>query len=337
MPQILVSGGAGYIGSHTLVDLVNRGFDLICVDDFSNSSVKALRGVEKITGKKIVFYEGDICHQATLEQIFEKHNISATIHFAALKSVGESVEKPLTYYRTNLVGLINLLECHRKYGVKDFIFSSSCSVYGNADRLPVDENTPWKEAESPYGRTKQMCEHIIRDFADSVPDQSFVMLRYFNPAGAHDSIIIGEEAQNIPTNLIPVITEVAIGKRPQLLVFGSDYDTRDGSCIRDFIHIMDLARAHTLALEFLLKGKNKNQTEVFNLGSGQGTTILEAIEAFEEVSDQKLNYKLTDRRPGDVVAVYADHTKATKLLQWTPERGIKEIMDTAWKWQLKHP
>ncbi len=335
MPKILVTGGAGYIGSHTLVDLIESGHDVICIDNLCNSSIRALEGVEKITGQTISFVNGDICDLPTLESLFKQEDISSIIHFAALKSVGESVEQPLAYFQNNVVGMINLLECMQPYAVDHFIFSSSCSVYGNADALPVIETTPWMEAESPYARTKQMCEQIIADYAPSVPAKSFAILRYFNPAGAHESIDIGEAAENIASNLVPVITEVAIGKRDTLQVFGSDYNTRDGTCIRDYIHIMDLARAHTLALEFLLSGDGAVQTEVFNLGTGTGSTVLEVISAFEKVSGHELSYEMAERRAGDVVAVYADYTKAAQSLGWRPRRDIEQIMDTAWRWEQK--
>lgn len=334
MSTTLVTGGAGYIGSHTLVDLIQSGYDVVCIDNLDNSSLSAIQGVEEITGQAVTFIEGDICDLDVLEDVFKKHSIDAIIHFAALKSVGESVEQPLRYYQNNVVGMLNLISCMETYGVHHFIFSSSCSVYGNADVLPVMEDTPWEKAESPYARTKQMCEEILQDYAVSNDEKSFVILRYFNPAGAHESIVIGEDAQNNASNLVPVITEVAMGKRDALQVFGSDYDTRDGTCIRDYIHIMDLARAHTLALDFLLQRARQVQVEVFNLGSGTGSTVLEVIHAFEKVSGKALSYNLVDRREGDVVAVYADYSKAANMLGWKPQRDIEVIMDSAWKWQL---
>ncbi|NND06752.1 MAG: UDP-glucose 4-epimerase GalE [Saprospiraceae bacterium] len=334
MFQTLVTGGAGYIGSHTMVDLIESGHDVVCIDNFDNSSRQAIKGIEQITGQQVTVVEGDICDMQVLQEIFQQYNINAIIHFAALKSVGESVEQPLRYYQNNVVGMLNLISCMETFHVQHFIFSSSCSVYGNADVLPVLEDTPWQEAESPYARTKQICENMIQDCAASSKEKSYVILRYFNPAGAHNSIIIGENAKNKASNIVPVITEVAVGKRTSLQVYGSDYNTRDGTCVRDYIHIMDLARAHTLALEFLISKKNKEPVEVFNLGSGTGSTVLEVIRAFEKVSGKSLVYDLVQRREGDVEAVYANYDKAAKMLGWAPTRNIESIMDSAWKWEL---
>ncbi|MCB0686282.1 MAG: UDP-glucose 4-epimerase GalE [Saprospiraceae bacterium] len=335
MTKILVTGGAGYIGSHTIIDLISAGYDVVSVDNFINSSVETFSKIKEITDKTVTNFAADLCDYEKLEEVFQKNKFAAVIHFAALKSVGDSVADPLLYYHNNLLGLINLLKLQAKYGVKNLIFSSSCSVYGNADKLPVTEETPLKEAESPYARTKQICEEIIMDFQKVNPDFRSVILRYFNPAGAHSSNMIGESPHNKANNLVPIITETAIGKREKLAVFGDDYPTRDGTCIRDFIHIMDLANAHTRSVEFLLSGKATESSTIINLGSGTGSTVLEVIHSFEKVSGQKLNYMMAHRREGDVIAVYADYSKAKRLLGWVPERDLDTVMDTAWKWELK--
>ena len=336
MNKVLVTGGCGYIGSHTIVDLIDNGFELVSVDNLSNSSEDVLDGIAAITGKRIQNYALDLCEPAAVQQIFTEHpDITGIIHFAALKSVGESVEQPLRYFHNNLNSLINILGAMEKHGAKHLIFSSSCSVYGNAKALPVTEDTPLQEAESPYARTKQMGEQIIQDFSRIHPECHSVLLRYFNPAGAHESAKIGEAPTNPASNLVPVITETAIGKRPAMTVFGDDYDTRDGSCIRDYIHVMDLANAHTKALQYLQAGKNISNLETFNLGIGQGATVLEAINAFMKVADLPLNYTIGKRRPGDVVAIYANNDKAARLLGWQPMRDINDIMRTAWAWELE--
>jgi UDP-glucose 4-epimerase len=335
MKKILVTGGCGYIGSHTLLDLIEHGFEVISVDNNSRSNNKLLEGVEKITGKKIKNYKVDLCDFDDTHAIFaENDDIAGVIHFAAYKAVGESVEKPLMYYHNNLTSLINLLRCIEEYKIPYFVFSSSCTVYGNPDSIPVTESTPQKPAESPYGSTKQMGELIIQEFARKSPTQC-ILLRYFNPAGAHPSSLIGELPIDRPQNLTPVITQTAIGKIPQLTVYGNDYPTRDGSCLRDFIHVCDLAHAHTLALQFLLNKKNKTGCEVFNLGTGNGITVLEAIQAFEKVNNLKLNYKIGPRREGDVVAIYANKDKAENELGWKPAFSLNDIMETAWKWEQK--
>ncbi len=335
MAKVLVTGGCGYIGSHTLVDLIENNHEPYNLDNLSNSSIEVLNGIERITQASVGHSTLDLRDLKALEQLFEEQSFDAIIHFAALKSVGESVEQPLTYYENNLLGIINLLKCQVKYKVCHFIFSSSCSVYGNPDDLPVTEETEIREAESPYARTKQICEQIIFDTARIHSQYHYVILRYFNPAGAHPSIEIGESPTNIANNLVPVITETAVGKREKLLVFGSDYPTRDGTCIRDYIYIMDLARAHTQALEYSLKGSNDQNINIFNLGSGTGCTVLEVIHAFEQETGQHLNYELTDRREGDVMAIYANHQKATEVLGWHPRHTIRDIMRTAWQWELK--
>ncbi|MDX1943737.1 MAG: UDP-glucose 4-epimerase GalE [Saprospiraceae bacterium] len=334
MNKILVTGGCGYIGSHTIIDLLENGFDVISVDNLHNSDESAIDGIEKISGKRIKNYVVDLCDLEATKQIFQENpDLVGIIHFAALKSVGESVEQPLLYFRNNLNGLLNILDCMIQFRVSNIIFSSSCSVYGNATELPVTEDTPWQEAESPYARTKQMGEQIIRDILRGNPPLQSVLLRYFNPAGAHPSALIGESPRNIASNLVPVITETAIGKRPETVVFGDDYPTRDGSCIRDFIHIMDLAHAHTLALQYLLQKNNEKQVEVFNLGIGEGVSVLEAIHAFESTTGEKLNYRIGERRPGDVVAIYANLNKAAEKLSWQPAYNIEDIMRSAWAWE----
>lgn len=335
MAKILVTGGCGYIGSHTIVDLVENSYNVISVDNNSRSNQNVLSGIELITGKKIKNYKVDLCNFDDTFAIFqENEDIKGIIHFAAYKSVGESVEKPLMYFENNLNSLINLLKCVQEFQIPHFVFSSSCSVYGNPDETPVTENTALKPAESPYGYTKQMGEQIVNEFAKSSNTQS-ILLRYFNPVGAHPSIAIGEMPVGKPENLFPGITQTAIGRIPKLIVHGTDYPTRDGSCIRDYIHVCDLANAHTLALRYLEEGKNTKPCEVFNLGSGTGVSVLEAILAFEKVSGIKLNYELGPRRPGDVVAVYANNDLAKQALGWNTKFSLKEMMSTAWKWELR--
>ncbi len=337
MQKVLVTGGCGYIGSHTIVDLINNGFVPISIDNLSNSDEKALEGIQKITGKQIRNYQIDLCDFEKTREVFEENpGIVGIIQFAALKSVEESVFQPLRYFHNNLESLLNVLACAAEFGVPNFIFSSSCSVYGNTTELPVTESTPFQEAECPYARTKQMGEKIIEDFAKVTKDFRAISLRYFNPAGAHESALIGESPRTKASNLVPVITETAIGKRPNMTVFGSDYDTRDGSCVRDYIHVMDLAAAHTACLRYLMGGKNAFPSEIFNVGIGDGVTVLEAIYAFEKVTGQKLNYIMGPRRAGDVVSIYANRDKAERLLGWKPVRGIEEIMRSAWAWQMKN-
>ena len=312
MKKILVTGGCGYIGGHTIVDLIDNGFEVISVDDLSKGSLRMLHGIERIIRKPVKNYKVNLCNLEDTQAIFiENPDIVGIIHFAAFKSVPESVEFPLKYYRNNIDSLVNILQCAKDYGVDNFVFSSSCSVYGNPDSLPVDEGAMLKEAESPYARTKQMGEAICADYAKVNKAFSTILLRYFNPVGAHPSVMIGE-LQEKPENLVPVITQTAIGKRESMSVFGNDYDTRDGSCIRDYIHVMDIANAHTKALQYMLDKKNKERCEIYNLGTGEGVTVLELIEAFEKIASQKLNYSITDRRAGDVIAVYANNDKAKK-------------------------
>ena len=331
---VLVTGGCGYIGSHTIVDLITNGYEVVSIDNNSRSDKNLLKGVETITGKKITNYEVDACDYGKLKEVFSKHEIGGVIHFAAFKSVDESVREPLQYFQNNLVSQINILRCCEQYGVSNIVFSSSCSVYGNADVIPVTEETELKKPESPYGRTKQIGEEMIRDIA-KVSAAKFILLRYFNPAGAHPTAQIGEMPFGRPSNLVPAITQFAIGKIPQLTVFGTDYDTRDGSCIRDFIHVCDIAHAHTLAIDYLKEGRNGSNCETYNLGTGNGVTVLETIKAFETVTGKKLQFQLGDRRPGDVVAVYANNDKARLQLGWKPQFSLEDIMRTAWQWEQK--
>jgi UDP-glucose 4-epimerase len=333
MQTILVTGGCGYIGAHTIVDLIENGFDVISVDNLSRASDQSLVGIEKITGKKIKNYTVDLTDKVATENIFiENPGITGIIHFAAYKAVGESVELPLDYYENNLFSLVHLLQMSVKYHAKHFIFSSSCTVYGNPDTSRVTEATPLQAAASPYGATKQMGEVIVKDTAHTYPI-SAILLRYFNPVGAHPSTAIGELPIGRPQNLVPAITQTAIGKLPKMQVHGNDYDTRDGSCIRDYIHVCDIAHAHTLALQYSIKNNQEKSCEVFNLGTGNGITVLEAIQAFEKVSGVQLNYEIGPRRAGDIVAIYANNDKAVKELGWNCKFGLEEMMLTAWQWE----
>jgi UDP-glucose 4-epimerase len=335
MAKILVTGGCGYIGSHTIVDLIENGFSVISIDDNSRSAPYSIVGIEKITGKKIKNYQVDLKNYDETRAVFQENtDISGVIHFAAYKAVGESVSEPIMYYENNLFGLINLLKCVDEFKVTNFVFSSSCTVYGNPDSIPVTENSPIKKAESPYGATKQMGEEIIRDFSKK-ENRSSILLRYFNPVGAHPSALIGELPIGRPQNLVPAITQTAIGKLPKMLVYGNDYDTRDGSCIRDYIHVCDIAHAHTLAIQYLAEKKNKTNCDVFNLGTGDGVTVLEAIHMFEQVSNVKLNYEIGPRRAGDVIAIYANNDLAVTALGWKIKYSLKDMMQTAWAWELK--
>ncbi|HVX49622.1 MAG TPA: UDP-glucose 4-epimerase GalE [Chitinophagaceae bacterium] len=335
MPKILVTGGCGYIGSHTVVDLLENGFDVVSIDNNSRSTTYLLDGIEKITGKKIKNYKVDLKNFDETSAVFqENEDITGVIHFAAFKAVGESVEKPLDYYENNIFSLVNLLKCVKEFSVPHFVFSSSCTVYGNPDVVPVTEESPEKKAESPYGATKQMGERIIQDFTKA-GSANAILLRYFNPVGAHPSILIGELPLGRPQNLVPAITQTAIGKLPQMQVYGDDYPTRDGSCVRDYIHVSDIAHAHTLALQYLLHKKNQTNCDIFNLGSGNGVTVFEAIRAFEKVSGTKLNYNVGPRRPGDVVAIYANNNYAVQVLDWNIKYNLDDMMRTAWQWEQK--
>ena len=335
MSKILVTGGCGFIGSHTIVDLIENGFEVISVDNNSNSTTDVLYGIEQITGKSITNYNYDLKDFAQTESLFINHpDIVGIIHFAAFKAVGESVAKPNEYFENNLFSLINLLKCVKQYKVPYFVFSSSCTVYGNPDLIPVTESTPTKPAESPYGATKQMGERIIQDFTFT-ENAHAILLRYFNPVGSHPTTLIGELPLGKPLNLVPVITQTAIGKLPEMQVFGSDYPTRDGSCIRDYIHVCDIAHAHTLALQYLINNKQKSKCDIFNLGSGNGVTVFEAINTFESISGVKLNYKVSPRRAGDVISIYANNELAVKELGWEIKYDITEMMRTAWNWELK--
>src|SRR6266446_6365845 len=335
MAKILVTGGCGYIGSHTLVDLVENGYDVISVDNNKRSNPIILEGVEKITGKKIKNYKVDLCNFDDTFAIFqENRDIEGIIHFAAYKSVGESVEKPLMYFENNLLSLINILKCVQEFEIPWFVFSSSCTVYGNPDEIPVTEMTMPKPAASPYGYSKQMGEQIVNEFSKSFGTQC-ILLRYFNPVGAHPSGLIGELPIGKPENLVPAITQTAIGKIKQLIVHGNDYPTKDGSCVRDYVHVCDIAHAHILALQYLINKKNTSPCEIFNLGTGDGFTVLEVIQSFEKVSGIKLNYIIGPRRPGDIIAIYANNSLAKNLLNWIPEFSLDEMMSSAWKWELK--
>ncbi len=334
MSKVLVTGGCGYIGSHTIISLIESGYEPISIDNLSNSYEESLERVFQITGKKVKNHRIDLCDAPSLHTVFDQYDdIQGIIHFAALKAVGESVEKPLLYFRNNLNSLLNVMDQANRKGIDHVIFSSSCTVYGQATDLPVTEETEMKEAESPYGRTKQLSEYILKDLSE-IWGINALSLRYFNPAGAHPSGLLGEAPRVAALNLVPVITETAAGKRDTCVVFGDDYDTRDGSCIRDYIHVMDLADAHTKALTYLLQNKHSSNYEVFNLGIGQGVTVLESIQAFERVTGQKLKYEIGPRRPGDVVAIYSNYDKAKKHLGWMPRFGIDDIMKSAWQWEL---
>ncbi|PIB28970.1 UDP-glucose 4-epimerase GalE [Maribacter sp. 4G9] len=334
--KILVTGGLGFIGSHTVVELQDKGFEVIIIDDCSNADEKVLDGIEKITGIKPIFEKLDLKDRYKVEDFFQRNqDIEGVIHFAASKAVGESVEKPLLYYENNIGTLVYILKELSKKNKASFIFSSSCTVYGQADKMPISENAPVKEAESPYGNTKQMGEEIIRDTCKVTPTLNAIALRYFNPMGAHPSVQIGELPIGVPQNLVPFITQTGIGLRKELSVFGDDYPTEDGTCIRDYIYVVDLAKAHVVALERLLASKNIENYEVFNVGTGKGSSVLEVIGSFERVSGKKLNYKIVGRRPGDITTAYADTTKANTILGWKSQYSLDEAMKSAWDWEQK--
>ena len=334
MSKILVTGGLGFIGSHTVVELQNEGFDVVIIDDLSNTTLSVLDSITEITGKKPEFHKLDVRKKEDLKTLFDTHKIDGIIHFAAFKAVGESMEKPLEYYENNLSSLIYILQEMRDRNLDNFIFSSSATVYGEADTLPLTEDAPVKKAESVYGNTKKIGEEIIRD-ASTAHNINTIALRYFNPIGAHESAKIGELPLGVPANLIPFVTQTAAGIRKELSVFGDDYPTEDGTAIRDYIHVVDLAKAHIAALKRLINKKNKKSFEYFNVGTGKGSSVLEVIKTFENVNNLKLNYKIVDRRPGDVMASYADTTTANKELNWKTEKTLEEALTSAWKWQLQ--
>jgi UDP-glucose 4-epimerase len=331
--KILVTGGTGFIGSHTVVELYNAGYTPVIVDDLSNSSIKILDQIEKIIGYKPEFHQFDLCDEAETSAFIKNNtDIKGIIHFAAFKAVGESVQKPLEYYRNNFFSLINLLKEYQDKPV-NFVFSSSCTVYGQPDSLPVSETAPVKKAESPYGNTKQIAEEILSETAAINKNYNIVALRYFNPVGAHSTALIGELPIGVPQNLVPFITQTAIGKREKITVFGDDYSTPDGSCIRDYIHVVDLAKAHVAAIKRMDEGQSKDNYEVFNIGTGKGSTVLEVINAFESSTGQKLNYIIGPRRAGDIEQIYGDATKSSQELGWTAELNLEDMMQSAWEWE----
>jgi len=333
--KILVTGGLGFIGSHTVVELQNEGFEVVVIDDLSNSSVEVLEGIQAITGTKPEFEKIDLRDKAAVQSFFKKHeDVSGVIHFAASKAVGESVQNPLLYYENNLGALVYILQELQKKDAANFIFSSSCTVYGQAEKMPISEESPIQAAMSPYGNTKQIGEEIIRDVVN-VSSIKAILLRYFNPVGAHPSVNIGELPLGVPQNLVPFITQTAIGLREQLSVFGDDYPTPDGTCVRDYIHVVDLAKAHVTALKRLTESKNADKVEVFNLGTGKGKSVLEVIKAFEAASGKQLNYKIVPKREGDVTEAYADTTKANDVLGWKAELSLEDALASAWKWEQK--
>jgi len=334
--QVLVTGGMGYIGSHTVTELINEGFETIIADDLSNSSDDVLNGIEQITGVRPVFENIDLKDLQKTSSLFEKYPaIDSIIHFAASKAVGESVEKPLLYYRNNLVSLMNILECMKKYNVPNLVFSSSCTVYGEPDKLPVTEQSPIKEASSPYGNTKQICEEIIRDTLAVTSSLKAISLRYFNPIGAHPSALIGELPLGIPANLVPFITQTAAGLREKLSIFGDDYNTPDGTCIRDYIHVVDLAKAHVHAIRRMIENKNDGNYEIFNVGTGKGLSVLELVNAFQQVNKVEVKYQIVGRRAGDIVEIFADTSKANEVLGWKAQSTIEETLRSAWEWEKR--
>ena len=336
MAKILVTGGTGYIGSHTVVELQNAGFEVVIVDNLSNSNIEVLSGIEKITGIRPAFENVDCTDYVNMDRMLEKHSgIEAIIHFAASKAVGESVQKPLLYYRNNVGSLLNLMQLMPIHNIHNIVFSSSCTVYGQPDVLPVTESAPIKPALSPYGNTKQICEEIIRDTAYSSSFYQATILRYFNPIGAHPSAEIGELPTGVPNNLVPFITQTAAGIRKQLQVFGNDYNTPDGTCIRDYINVVDLAKAHVIAVKRMLEHKSKYNIETFNLGTGRGLSVLELVNTFQKVNGVKVPYRIVDRREGDIEKVWADPAFANKELGWTAQETVEETLRTAWKWELR--
>lgn len=332
---VLVSGGAGYIGSHTSVELINAGYDVVIVDNLSNSDLNAVEGVRKITGVDIPFVEVDCCDRAAFRKVFEQYEFDSVIHFAASKAVGESVQKPLEYYGNNLTSFMNVIGLMREFGRRNIVFSSSCTVYGEPEKQPVTEQTPRKPATSPYGNTKQMCEDILRDSLAAYPGMKGIALRYFNPIGAHPSALIGELPRGVPQNLVPYITQTAAGLRECLSIFGDDYDTPDGTCLRDYIDVVDLAKAHVAAVDRMTQRRMKEAYEIFNIGTGTPVSVLELVKGFERANGLTLNYKIVGRRAGDVKAVWADTQRANKELGWKAERPLEETLRSAWAWE-KH-
>ena len=330
---VLVAGGAGYIGSHTTVELIAAGYDVVIADNLSNSEMRAVEGVRKITGIEVPFVQVDCCDREAFRKVFEQYDFDSAIHFAASKAVGESVEKPMLYYRNNLTSLMNLIDLMHEFGRHNIVFSSSCTVYGEPDKQPVTEQTPRKPATSPYGNTKQLSEDILRDSMKAFAGMKGIALRYFNPIGAHPSALIGELPRGVPQNLVPYVTQTAAGIRECLSVFGDDYPTPDGSCIRDYIDVTDLAKAHVAAIGRMVDGKSKSEYEVFNIGTGRGVSVLELVKGFERVNGVKLNYRIAPRRAGDIIAIWADPTLANTELGWKAERPLDETLASAWKWQ----
>jgi len=332
---VLVCGGAGYIGSHTSVELINAGYEVVIVDNFSNSEMAAVEGVRRITGVEVPFVEVDCCDREAFRKVFEQYEFDSVIHFAASKAVGESVQKPMLYYRNNLTSLMNIIDLMREFGRRNIVFSSSCTVYGEPDKQPVTEQTPRKPATSPYGNTKQISEDMLRDSVAAYDGLKSIALRYFNPIGAHPSALIGELPRGVPQNLVPYITQTAAGIRECLSVFGDDYPTPDGSCIRDYIDVVDLAKAHVAAISRMVENKSEERYEIFNVGTGRGVSVLELVHKFEEVNHLKLNYKIAPRRAGDIVAIWADPSRANQVLGWKAERSLDETLASAWAWE-KH-
>lgn len=332
---VLVCGGAGYIGSHTSVELINAGYGVVIADNFSNSEMAAVEGVRRITGVDVPFVEVDCCDREAFRKVFEQHEFDSVIHFAASKAVGESVQKPMLYYRNNLTSLMNIIDLMREFGRSNIVFSSSCTVYGEPDKQPVTEQTPRKPATSPYGNTKQISEDMLRDSVAAYDGLKSIALRYFNPIGAHPSALIGELPRGVPQNLVPYITQTAAGLRECLSVFGDDYPTPDGSCIRDYIDVVDLAKAHVAAIYRMVENKSEERYEIFNIGTGRGVSVLELVHKFEEVNGLKINYKIAPRRAGDIIAIWADPARANAVLGWRAERSLDETLAAAWRWE-KH-
>ncbi len=333
--RVLITGGAGYIGSHTAVELLGAGYDVVIADNLSNSDRSSIEGIRSITGREVDFVEVDCCDREAFARVFERYEFDSAIHFAASKAVGESVSEPLKYYRNNLLSLINLVDLMREYGRRNIVFSSSATVYGEAEQLPVTELTPRKSATSPYGNTKQICEDILRDSVAAYGTLNGISLRYFNPMGAHPSALIGELPRGVPNNLVPFITQTAAGVRECLSIFGDDYPTPDGSCIRDYIDIVDLARAHVAAIERMTGGRSKSSYEIFNIGTGRGVSVKELVEAFERVNGVKVNRRTAPKRAGDIAAIWADTTLAGEELGWKAERSIEQTLDAAWRWEKR--